>query len=261
MKAKNRSAVFALIFAAVALGGAGGAALWLDFESQKIDARTFCPKDGVFARTVVLLDATDPLSPGQQKAVGEYLLRQLPRELEDREWLGFFVLREDNVVLPEAEIALCYPGDADSANPLIENPRRRAKIFEEKFQRPMLAALARLVAARPPQSSSPILEMIEAAALRPDFDSTQKRRLVVVSDMLHNTAGYSHYQGERDFADFRGGDYGRRFLELPLAGVDVRILYLKREETAALQTRGHVRFWEDYFSALGARVSRLIPIR
>ena len=188
-------------------------------------------------------------------------MRQLPRELEDREWLGFFVLREDNVVLPEAEIALCYPGDADSANPLIENPRRRAKIFEEKFQRPMLTALARLVAARPPQASSPILEMIEAAALRPDFDSTQKRRLVVVSDMLHNTAGYSHYQGARDFADFRGGDYGRRFLELPLAGVDVRILYLKREETAALQTRGHVRFWEDYFSALGARVSRLIPIR
>ena len=102
--------------------------------------------------------------------------------------------------------------------------------------------------------------MIRAVALDRNFDSTAGRRLVVVSDLLQNVPGYSHYQSPPDFEQWRGTPYAREFLDLSLLGVRVDILYLKREVTRSLQTRGHVTFWEEYFHAVGAVVDTLTPV-
>lgn len=230
-------------------------ALW---PRGEYDPKTLCPKDGDYSRTAVLIDATDSLSATQVKTIREEM-GALRERLTLHEWVGIFVLDEDNLVLPQPEVALCYPGDASTANPLYENPRQIRRRFEQKFRAPIEAAVERL-AALPPKRTSPILEMIRAVALDRNFDSTKERRLIVVSDLLQNVPDYSHYRANADFEQWRETPYAREFLQLSLLEVDVDILYLKRIDTQPLQTRGHVAFWEDYFDAVGAVVHTLKPI-
>ena len=114
----------------------------------------------------------------------------------------------------------------------------------------------------PLSPTSPILEMIRAVALDRSFDSTKERRLIIISDMLHNVPAYSHYRESADFFRWRKTDYAQEFLQLSLLDVEVDVLYLKRADDTIrnIQTRRHVAFWEDYFEAVGASIRRLKPI-
>ena len=230
-------------------------ALW---PRGEYDPKTLCPKDGNYSRTAVLIDATDSLSATQVKAIQEEI-NALPERLALYEWVGIFILDEDNLVLPQPEVALCYPGDESTANPLYENPRQMQRRFEREFRAPIEATVKRL-ANLPEKRTSPILEMIRAVALDRNFNSMKGRRLIVVSDLLQNVPDYSHYQASTDFERWRDKPYAREFLQLSLLEVDVDILYLKRTNVRSLQTHGHIAFWEDYFDAVGATVHTLKPI-
>lgn len=222
------------------------------------DPTTLCPKDGDYSRTAVLIDATDALSASQVKIIRDEI-NALRKRLTPHEWVGIFVLDENNLVLPRPEVALCNPGDESTANPLYENPHQVRRRFEREFRAPIEASVERL-ARLPSKPTSPILEMIRAVALDRNFDSTRNRRLIVVSDLLQNVPNYSHYRQDANFDRWRDTPYAREFLQLSLLDVEVDILYLKRTDARALQTRGHVAFWEDYFDAVGAVVQTLKPV-
>ena len=236
---------------------AGMAALLAAGRAGEYNAETFCPKNGEYARTAILIDGTDSLSDGQIKSVLEET-GALRGRLELYEWTGVFVLGEDNLTLPRPEIAICNPGNENTANPIYQNPRDIRRRFDRKFARPLQNAVAGL-SALPPGNTSPILEMIRAVALDRDFDSSQKRRLIIISDMLQNVPQYSHYQDGADFTAWQKTTYAREFLQLSLTGVEVEIWYIKRADWRELQTRRHVDFWEKYFAAAGASVSRVRP--
>lgn len=240
------------LFVAIAVLTVG---LW---PQRDYDEKTLCPKDGDYPRTAVLIDATDALNASQVKTIREEVTALRDR-LALHEWVGIFVLNEDNLVLPAPEVALCYPGDESTANPLYENPRQIRRRFEREFRDPIEAAVQRL-ADLPSRPTSPILEMIRAVALDRNFDSTKGRRLLVVSDLLQNVPEYSHYRAEPDFEQWRQTPYAREFLLLSLLDVQIDVLYLRRTETRPRQTRGHVKFWEEYFHAVGAVVETLKPV-
>lgn len=230
------------------------------------DAVTLCPHGGNYPRTAVLIDATDSLSESQIKAVIDNI-NSLPQRREDRgqivrgEWVGVFVLNEDNRFLPEPTVALCYPGNKDTAKIMVENEHRIQRTYKQKFLRPMEEAVRRL-AQTPEQPSSPIFEMISAVAMYGNFDTTQKRRLIIVSDMLQNVAAYSHYRDGVDYAKFRETPYARDLLQPSLlSGVTVEIWYLKRagSPVRALQ-RSHVDFWQRYFRDVGAELAVFCPV-
>lgn len=238
------------------------AVLFAPWERQEYDLKTLCPYDGNYPRTAVLVDATDTLNESQIKTVLEEM-NDLRNRLALHEWVGIFILNEDNLNLSAPEIALCYPGDRSTANPLIQNPELIQREYETKFKNPMESAIKRL-AQSSPQGTSPIHEMIYSVALNRDFDSTKQRRLIIVSDMLqHTPPGYSHYRDGVDFDAWRNSPHGRGFPQLSLLGVEVEILYLQRanDHSRAVQNRGHVYFWENYFAELGASVQLLKPIR
>lgn len=224
-----------------------------------VDPESFCPIDGDYPRTAILIDATDSLSDSQEKAVREEI-ENLRRNLAEHEWIGVFVLNDVNLVLPEPAVAKCNPGS--DPNPLYENPGQVLLRFEREFKKPLDDAIAQLVETTKPSATSPILEMIRAVALDRTYVMTRNRRLIVVSDMLQNVPQYSHYRAGADFDAWRDTDYAQEFLQLSLLGVDVEILYLKRVDgdVRHLQTRSHVRFWEKYFDAVGATVRTLKPI-
>ena len=240
------------LFVAIAVLTVG---LW---PQRDYDEKTLCPKDGDYPRTAVLIDATDALNASQVKTIREEVTALRDR-LALHEWVGIFVLNEDNLVLPAPEVALCYPGDESTANPLYENPRQIRRRFEREFRDPIEAAVQHL-ADLPSRPTSPILEMIRAVALDRNFDSTKGRRLLVVSDLLQNVPEYSHYRAEPDFEQWRQTPYAREFLLLSLLDVQIDVLYLRRTETRPRQTRGHVKFWEEYFHAVGAVVETLKPV-
>ena len=255
LRSRPKTPFIALGVTVAVLVALAASALW---PRGEYDPKTLCPQDGDYSRTAVLIDATDSLSKTQVKTIREEI-DTLRERLALHEWVGIFVLDEDNLVLPSPEVALCYPGDESTANPLYENPRQIRRRFEREFRAPIKAAVERL-AGLPSKPTSPILEMIRAVALDRNFDSTKGRRLIVVSDLLQNVADYSHYRTSPDFEQWRDTPYAREFLQLSLLDVDVDILYLKRTDARSLQTRGHVAFWEDYFDAVGAVVHTLKPI-
>lgn len=239
-----------------------GAYHYLSRETS--DAATLCPQGGNYPRTAVLIDATDSLSESQIKAVIDNI-NSLPREGRGQivrgEWVGVFVLNEDNRFLPEPTVALCYPGNKDTAEILFENEHRVQAIYEQNFRRPMEEAVRRL-AQTPEQPSSPIFEMIRAVALDGNFDTSKKRRLIIVSDMLQNVAEYSHYRDGVDYAKFRETPYARDLLQPSLlSGVSVEIWYLKRAESPVrVLQRSHVDFWQRYFRDVGAELAVFCPV-
>lgn len=222
-------------------------------HSGEYHPATFCPKDGQYARTAILIDATDSLDDAQIKSATERAADLIGNRLAVHEWTGVFVLDEENLILPSPRIALCNPGGGDECNPLFANCRDAAREFDEKFAAPVAAEI-RALAGLPPDDRSPILEMIRAVSLDGGFDSTRKRRLIIVSDMLQNTPAYSHYGGDFNFSEWQKSDYARDFLRLPLAETEVEIWYVKRAGLEHLQTHGHIEFWNQYFAATGARV-------
>lgn len=183
------------------------------------------------------------------------------QKLELHEWVGLFPLNEDNVTLAKPEIALCNPGSKQDANEWIENPAFKQKEFEQKFQKPIEEKVQRLIR-RTTQATSPIFEMIYAVSQYKHFDSTQKRRLVIVSDMLQNVSKYSHYGGNLNIKDWKNTDYAQKVLQLSLHGVNVRVLYVQRlNEHRQWQTPEHVQFWKHYFSEVGTTDTELTVIR
>jgi hypothetical protein len=69
--------------------------------------------------------------------------------------------------------------------------------------------------------------------------------------MLQNTEAISQYRDPLDFPQFRDGlQYPKLRTELP--GVEVELAYLLHAPQR--QTRRHLKFWEDYFDAAGARI-------
>ena len=257
-KRRRDTIKFACIMATLAVIVLGGVMFaYVDAtRAAQYDADTFCRKDGDYPRTAILIDATDSLDESKIKAAGEKINKLLKSELATGEWVGMYVLDESNLALPSPRAALCNPGGKRQCNPLIENCQDAQLKFKRDFLSPMETAINGL-ADSPPRPSSPILEMIRAVALARDFDSSQKRKLIIVSDMLQNTRQYSHHRGRADFAEWKKSDAAREFSSLSLSGVDVRILYVKRPQYAQLQTRGHVLFWEEYFAAVGAKISGL----
>lgn len=223
------------------------------------DPGTFCPREGSYPRTAILIDASDTISELQGKEVIDSIHKLFSGQLAIHEWVGIYVLSEQETVLPQPKIQICNPGSRDDANPLYENPKQFEKRYEDFFEKVEMAVEG--VTEAPPQRSSPIFEMIAGVAVSDDFFSSEPRRLLIVSDMLQNTAQYSQFDVAPDFEEWLACCSEERTIEPGLLkGVDVQIIYVKRADYRQIQTRGHILFWEQYFQHVGARVSAVKPI-
>ena len=73
----------------------------------------------------------------------------------------------------------------------------------------------------------------------------------MVSDMLQNTPGFSHYKGDFEFEKFAKTTYFQK-IRSNLRGVEVRAIYLLH--TPDLQTRRNEKFWEDFMGEMNAKL-------
>ncbi|HEV3111394.1 MAG TPA: hypothetical protein VGY99_12955, partial [Candidatus Binataceae bacterium] len=151
---------------------------------------------------------------------------------------------------------------AEGASELTSNPQLIGKRWKMKFIEPLNKQLDTMLRGSG-SKDSPIMESIQVVGVSvfdtPAFHDLADKRLVIVSDMLQNTAGYSQYRGDESYSRFCTSGY---FLKVRsnLEGVDVTILYLRRTDVRHLQGKRHLEFWENYFSDAKARLAHVVSI-
>lgn len=242
------------VLLALVLGG--GIVAYFSVSGQKnYDEKTLCPLTPIPAKTAMLIDATDALSEMQIARLLE-IIEELPADLVLHEWIGIFIVDEDNTLLPKPVVSLCNPGDGRDANILYQNPALIKRRFQNQFYAPIRKEVSALLQ-RPPEASSPIMEMINSVATHAEFRS-DTRRLIIVSDMLQNVPAYSQYStaitGEDYFDEWAATDYAQKIMSSSgvLNNTAVQIYYVRRQdESGGNQTLQHIDFWKRYLSALG----------
>lgn len=245
----------ALVTFVVAVFGVAGYLYFM--RSAGLDKR-FCPVAGPAGQIVLLVDKTDPLDFTQKQAFENSLEALVTRGVPPGYLLSVFVLGEDYKATAAPIFEECNPGDGAGASELNSNRAHLKRRFEEGFREPISRLLDELETKRSSRYS-PIFEMLGMVSINGfrKENVSGPRRLIIVSDMLHNTPEYSMYRGTLDFERFHQSDYGRKMTTY-FNGVDVEVQYLLN--TPQLQTRRHLKFWEDYFAASGGRIVAVRPL-
>lgn len=213
------------------------------------DSKTGCRLDREDpVHTIVLVDQSDPFNATDLDWVRTLLdgeARSLPRYGR----LTLVVPNSASPYDPAQVFTGCSPGSGTEANPLFQNPKMIQQSWERKFHAPLMAttdeALRDTVA-----PSSPLMEAMYTIADRPDFQpGVPSRRLILVSDLMQHSPGFSMYKSGADEAAW--SDSTLADMRAGLEGVEVVARIVPRQQYAL--PLGEVKaFWRDWFAAAGA---------
>jgi hypothetical protein len=231
-------------------------------DKVALDSQTLCPQNGAPAGVlVVMVDTSDSLNIVQRTAVTNQI-QQAISKIPDHAEVQLYTIGPVTSALLEPQVTVCNPGNAEGASELTSNPQLIGKRWKKKFIEPLNRQLDRMLRASG-SNDSPIMESIQSVGLsvfnKAALHDLPDKRLLIVSDMLQNTAGYSHYRGDESYSRFRASSYCLR-VRPNLDGVDVTILYLRRADLRHLQGKRHLEFWENYFSDAKARLVDVVSI-
>ncbi len=222
-----------------------------------IDPVTLCPADGPNGHFVLLVDKTDPLTFTQEQSFKVRLHELIEKKIPEGYLFSVFILGEDFKQTAEPLVELCNPGSGLNKSELTQNPEKLTRQYQANFLEPLLAQAGSMLSVTSAKSS-PIFEMLQLVGINAfrKHDVKGPRRLIVMSDMLHNTVQFSMYRGF-DYSTFAATDYGQK-MRLQLPDVEVEIHYLMN--TPQLQTKRNVDFWEAHFKKSGARIVEVQPL-
>jgi hypothetical protein len=147
---------------------------------------------------------------------------------------------------------LCRP--PSHGNELYENNRKITKDFYLRFLLPVTAALEQSLTADVGERS-PILETLQLISRSQEIDDGGRKTLVIVSDMLQNTAGFSHYRERRSYDDFVRSGFASD-VRADFRDWSIVVVYLRRYHERQLQQGAHLEFWQRYFHDAGGKITR-----
>lgn len=220
----------------------------------EIDRESGCPQAGSPEYVAVVFDKTDGYNRIQKQYLHRYF-EQFKNSLRVGARVALFVIRSSSETSIRPEIVICNPGDGQAASYWTANPRMLKKRWVDQFERPLETAIDEFM--RPAEAtSSPIMEMLQIVALSafPPGTEAASKRMILVSDMLHHTAEWSHYRKQMNFEELKNSGYYRK-VRTDLHGTEVQILYVRRDGADHLQTRRHAFFWADYIHSVNAKLS------
>lgn len=237
-----------LIAAAVAVLGTVAAVYWRVSARDATDPHTMCPQSGPEGLTVFVVDATDTITAVQRASLHNHF-EELIRTLPAHSAVELFTVRPVGAtLLHRTGEQICNPGR--ESNFWTQNPRLVEERWRNGFWLP-LQGWEEQVVQTPSATQSPILESLQSIAVS-EFQApgihSQPRKLILVSDMLQNTAGLSQYERIESFSQFSTSTYYKT-VRTDWSGVEIEILYITRPGTP--QGRQHVEFWQQYFATSG----------
>jgi hypothetical protein len=141
---------------------------------------------------------------------------------------------------------------------LVTNGGHTDKLSDEQFAKPLATLLERELLAPIESKQSAILESIDLALWDQGFgDEVADRRLIIVSDLMENMPGNSHYKAKPNLEKFLTSALGKQLQQKAWRGVRVDLVYLP--EIGGHQGVDHIKFWTELFSRLGATTAVLPP--
>jgi hypothetical protein len=147
---------------------------------------------------------------------------------------------------------LCRP--PSRGNELYENNRKITKDFYLRFLVPVTTALEQSLTVEVGERS-PILETLQLISRSQEIADGGRKTLILVSDMLQNTAGFSHYRDRRSYEDFVRSGFASD-VKADFRDWSIIVIYLRRYRERHLQQGPHVDFWQRYFHDAGGKVTR-----
>jgi hypothetical protein len=210
-------------------------------------------------QTVVLVDQSEALTETQRRFAQSFIQDYVADEARFpvRSRIALFTFSEASFAAagspsfrPQAD--LCRP--PSQGNDLYQNSRKITRQFHERFLVPVTAALEESLATTG-GARSPILETLQLISRSQEIGDTGHKTLILVSDMLQHTDGFSHYRPQRGWEDFRRSGFAAD-VKADFRGWDVVVIYLRRYHERHLQQAAHLEFWQRYFHESGGRISR-----
>ena len=250
---ENRKFWGLIIFGLILLGVLAAAIIWVRSHHEEIDAM-LCPKSGVRAVHLILIDHTDPIRPQQQQGIFNWLDRQIEGAKRGGERFDVYTVTGDAVNVLDPKLQICSPGRGDDANSLYQNPDIIRRKFERDFVATIRKEIKELLVA-PELPTSPILESIRASAMSSfgRFERGQvPLRMTIISDLIQNTPILDQYHNAVTFDAFSRSP-GWRSVIADLKGAQVYVIYLVRQKAMRagkpIQDRAHQLFWEKAIEA------------
>ena len=225
-------------------------------EKEQLDNNN-CPRNGAEAKTIVIIDTSDPLTDIQAlKLNGKTgsLLSQfqdtstssiinelgLGRQHQLSVWTMSALGKK-----PKNHGRICNPGEVDSGE--FFKDMQTGKLIRlanyEKFKN-FITNLFPKDLSKMKQENSPILYTLnyvltyEFGQKRAEFNKNKPNRVILISDMLENGSKISHF---RNLPNINKID------KIDLKQLVVHIRYLKRDQYSKVQNINHKKWWIDYF--------------
>ena len=178
---------------AVVLIGSIGAATVMRSSPEAMTDTDTCGSAWHGKTTVILLDASNPLTVGAEATVREVVAKARTGVRGSRVVIAR--MSGARTYRPQILFDRCDPGGGAQADLMLEGPAAREALREEVFLAPLDAQLEKLVEPVDPNGESYIGETIMRAAADPAFHlDGEGARLVVVSDFIESTAISKPYQ-------------------------------------------------------------------
>lgn len=248
---------------AMVLVGIVVGSLMLRAGSTRIDKVNGCPTNGYDSITVVLVDLTDPVSPIQAAALRNALI-DIRDSVPKYGRLEVYPLEPTTEHVIEPLFIACSPGNAkDVTSTLYGNPELADRIWHKKFANRLDGVVDR-IRKLPDSQESPILEGIQSVSVTAFGDRlaehAKDKRLIVISDMLHNTHDLSMYKTIPTFPAFKTTSYHARVWQ-SLRDVSVDVYIIARDTRHDVQKPPLYVFWVDYFEDAGGYLRSWKPLQ
>jgi len=229
--------------------------------NENIDHETFCVKENLAQKTLILVDTSDKLNPIQKTALNERLWSYVKNIEKNNHQILVFSVENIKDKIMEPMLKICNPGDAKNVNSLIENKKIISQNFEKHFKNKIDNILVNLLDQESSQNS-PIMESIQSIAVSnfiADSQNQTKNKIIIISDLLQNTENFSFYKGDYNFEKFVKGE-NFKFLKTDFNNAEIELYFLNRRKDTNLQNENLREFWIKYFQNQNATVSRFLPI-
>jgi hypothetical protein len=227
----------------------------IKLNTTERDAATNCRIDGHVAKeTILILDATDPISSTQQILIDKEARKFFSNAITD-ERFSIYILDENHDRIAKT-LSVCNPGDGSDKSALTSNKRRLKNRWEEGFYSRLISEVKKLNLTSS-ASKSPIMEIIKHSSIDAMYHSpAAKKKMIIISDLLQHTNVFSQYRTTQSFNEVYKNGLLRPLMP-QLDGVEVEVLYLERPNSSLQQGRSHVRFWEQFVDKAGGELSRV----
>jgi hypothetical protein len=172
-----------------------GIAVWLTYENQQPirNDDSLCAASVESGQTIVFVDKTDPWNDAQADRLEQHIWWLVSDKMQTEERLSIFTI--DGTVQPGVRplFSFCKPPSGEAANDITRSKDYYNRQYKRQFAEPLQKTLSNVKKANE-QDCSPIMEVLMEVLTRREIrDHRGPTRIVLISDLVQNSALYSFY--------------------------------------------------------------------